>query len=141
MGTAGRSPTDPAGGLTGSGAAAGASAGSGPAAQLSLVGLLVIRHFRFSSRDPSFVWIEEEGEGDAGSSDVHLVHLKFSVLRVIGPRSFYQVPVVRFVLHDVAHALVDDHLADYVGAQRPRMRRVAQLSRSEVNLVEREGKI
>ena len=31
-----------------------------------------------------------------------------------------QVPVVRLVLHNMAHALVDDHLADYVGA-RPRM--------------------
>ena len=45
------------------------------------------------------------------------VNLKFSVRAV-----------VRLVLHDVAHALVDDHLADYVGAQRPQdVRRVAQL--------------
>ena len=42
------------------------------------------------------------------------------------------MPVVRLVLHDVAHALVDDHLADYVGAQRSQdVGRVAQLPRSE----------
>ena len=61
----------------------------------------------FSSSSPSFVWVEEEGEGDAGS--------------LVGDRAaqLHQMPVVRLVLHDVAHALVDDHLADYVGAQQP----------------------
>ena len=49
-----------------------------------------------------------------------------------------QVPVVRLVLHDVAHALVDDHLADNAGAQRPQdVGGVAQLPGSEINLVER----
>ena len=98
-----------------------------------LGGLLVIRNFRFSSSGPSFVWVAEEGEGDAGSSAVHLVAIyvgQFEIQRSEGDRAaqLHQVPVVRLVLHDVAHALVDDHLADYVGAQRPQdVRRVAQL--------------
>ena len=40
------------------------------------------------------------------------------------------------VVHDVAHPLVDDHLADDVGAQRSQdVGRVAQLPATEVDLV------
>ena len=72
------------------------------------------------------VWVEEEGEGDARSSGVHLVAVhvdEAEIQRAEGDRAtqLHQVLVVRLVLHDVAHALVDDHLADNVGARRPRM--------------------
>ena len=144
-GNCGKIASRSAGGLIGSVAGASAALGSSSRAAclLSLAGLLVIRHFRFSSSGPSFVWVEEEGEGDAGFSGVHLVAIyvgQFEIQRSEGDRAaqLHQVPVVRLVLHDVAHALVDDHLADYVGAQRPQdVRRVAQLPGLEVNLVER----
>ena len=91
----------------------------------------------------SFIWVEEKGEGDARSSGVHLVPVDVGEAEVQraegdGPPQLHQVPVVRLVLHDVAHALVDDHLADDVGAQRPQdVGRVAQLPRSEIDLIER----
>ena len=57
--------------------------------------------------------------------------------RVIGPRSSTRCPSSVWSFMTLAHALVDDHLADYVGAQRPQdVGSVAQLPRSEVNLVE-----
>ena len=83
---------------------------SGPAAAppaSSASDLLVIRHFRFSSSSPSSVWVEEEGEGDTGSSDIHLVPIyvgQFAIQRSERDRAaqLHQMPVVRQVLHDVA---------------------------------------
>ena len=82
------------------------------------------------------------GKGRRRRSGVHLVPVDVGEAEVQsaegdGPPQLHQVPVVRLVLHDVAHALVDDHLADDIGAQRPQdVGSVAQLPRSEVNLVE-----
>ena len=77
----------------------------------------------FYSSAQSFFWVDEDREGDRGSSGVDLVavHVRQSeVQRSQGDRApqLHQVPIVRLVLHDVAHALVDDHLADYVVAPR-----------------------
>ena len=96
----------------------------------------------FSLGGASFIWVEEKGERNARSSGVHLVPVDVGEAEVQraegdGPPQLHKVPVVRLVLHDVAHAFVDDHLADYVGAQRSQdVGSVAQLPRLEVNLVE-----
>ena len=53
-----------------------------------------------------------------------------------GPAQLHQVPFVRLILHDVAHALVDDHLADDVRAQGAQdVHRVAQLPAPQEDLL------